>query len=691
MIKSIIFDLIYNKTENVSLKHLIKQNFETDQWNIINDLKKLDTNTLNPYDKKVYEVFFCRTCSLSNKYSDSYKIIEQTCSTVPGLDSATDAEKALTGFIYHSFAVALGYMGKKYDARFKQYFQDAEKYYNQLGAENDILLLNLHIVDIDMYYYSSNDDLIKRLEKLYENHDNDVLNFFGIPFRIGILHLQFALKGEKPRIEKSMHWFSNAIEFSNNQNYKDYWSCCGLVICQYLISGKVDKSLLENPPQGYKQKARRFPMIWFLLIRVCQLTGNRSEVRELFFDLERRLTKLEDEFSNDEDYKKFILNNYGILIEEWLQSIYEDENFSEIDKFYYIIRVNELLQNRFMTNEMVGFYQNKDGVVDIQNLISGISNMNPEMGLIYFTTRVWNKDNKSIFYLLTASDLSEESTYRVTKFEQDHFYSIEHKFINYFMANSDTSKKDQDGVLEKYGKLLFPDGLTLCKGNTLVVPNNISLRIPVHMGRLNGQYLYETGHFHYLPNLHMAQKNNVENDSVELLPVVYYTTEDEMGVKEAETIEGVFEKGIVTLVPDPGLDEIETKSKGKNIIHIVGHQIGGKIRFKGFTLSIEDIIRAIPGKNRLVMLNICSGGHIEQDGEYPLSHIGTPHSLLKKGTNTVITHNWNLGQEASCQFSASLYNSLLKGNKSNKLIANYPNEMISHNPSDYGGYMIWGS
>ena len=78
-----------------------------------------------------------------------------------------------------------------------------------------------------------------------------------------------------------------------------------------------------------------------------------------------------------------------------------------------------------------------------------------------------------------------------------------------------------------------------------------------------------------------------------------------------------------------------------------------------------------------------------KDGEYPLSHIGTPHSLLKKGTNTVITHNWNLGQEASCQFSASLYSSLLKGNKSNKLILrkilnNYiPQKIIDNHKSGF--------
>ena len=433
MINSKIFNLIYANTKCPELKHLIKQNFETDQWNIIKDIKKLDTNTLNPYDKKVYEVFLCRTCSLSNKYSDSYKIIEEISSIVSGLKTTTDSGAALKGFIYHIFALALGYMGKKYDARYEQYFQDAEKYYSQLGAENDSLLLNLHRIDVNMYYHQSIPSLIKRLEKLYENHDDEALNSLGVPLRIGILNLEIALRTGR-KLEKAMHWFSNAIEFSNNKNYKDYWSCCGLVITQYLQSGKFDKSLLENPPDGYKQKARRFPMAWFLFVRVCQLTGNRREVHELFLDLERRLTKLENEFPNDEDYKKFILNNYGILIEEWLQSIYEDENFSKVDKFYYIIRVNELLQNRFMTNEMVGFYQNKDGVVDIQNLISGISNMNPEMGLIYFTTRVWNKDSKSIFYLLTASDLSDESTYQVTEFEQDHFYSIEHNFINYFMS-----------------------------------------------------------------------------------------------------------------------------------------------------------------------------------------------------------------------------------------------------------------
>ena len=36
----------------------------------------------------------------------------------------------------------------------------------------------------------------------------------------------------------------------------------------------------------------------------------------------------------------------------------------------------------------------------------------------------------------------------------------------------------------------------------IVIPNNIFLTLPIHMARLEGNYLYEKGDYRYLPNLH---------------------------------------------------------------------------------------------------------------------------------------------------------------------------------------------
>ena len=51
---------------------------------------------------------------------------------------------------------------------------------------------------------------------------------------------------------------------------------------------------------------------------------------------------------------------------------------------------------------------------------------------------------------------------------------------------------------------------------------------------------------------------------------------------------------------------------------------------------------------------------------------------LKK-TKRVLTHTWDLGQDASKQFAVNYYQ-----DKDAYL------EMKKFNPAEYGGYMIWG-
>ena len=52
--------------------------------------------------------------------------------------------------------------------------------------------------------------------------------------------------------------------------------------------------------------------------------------------------------------------------------------------------------------------------------------------------------------------------------------------------------------------------------------------------------------------------------------------------------------------------------------------------------------------------------------------------LISKGVQTVLTHNWELGQDASHIFT--------KNYSTKKL----PDKIKKYKPSEYGGYMYWG-
>ena len=64
---------------------------------------------------------------------------------------------ALKGFIYHTTAITLAYMGKIRETRFKETYSNAVSHYKQLGLVCDLNRLKIEYLDV-RYYYP--DDLI---------------------------------------------------------------------------------------------------------------------------------------------------------------------------------------------------------------------------------------------------------------------------------------------------------------------------------------------------------------------------------------------------------------------------------------------------------------------------------------------------------------------------------------------------
>jgi hypothetical protein len=97
---------------------------------------------------------------------------------------------------------------------------------------------------------------------------------------------------------------------------------------------------------------------------------------------------------------------------------------------------------------------------------------------------------------------------------------------------------------------------------------------------------------------------------------------------------------------------------------------------------LDDLCNSLPNNLNSAVFNICKGGKIENQSKYSIMYKSIAHTLILKNTACIITHTWDLGQEASNVFSNKFY-------KSNENFS-IPKELINKKPSEYGGYMIWG-
>jgi len=232
-------------------------------------------------------------------------------------------------------------------------------------------------------------------------------------------------------------------------------------------------------------------------------------------------------------------------------------------------------------------------------------------------------------------------------------------------------------VLDLYGETLFTDNDFLNSKNTLVVPNNFCLTLPVHMARIDGEYLYEKSDFRYLPTLHIVNSKNKKSVDKNTVMTIFYTSKDENAVIEADAIKESLPNSTIKLVKDPNLKTIKENLYGSNIVHTIAHGSDGYIIFNDYVIDGFDYCDAFPDDLETVSFSVCRSGAVEQKEAYPVEHVSWIHQLLQKRVKNVLTHSWDLGQHASNSYILSYYN----------------NSYISLNkfkPSEYGGYMIWG-
>jgi len=658
--KSKIFTLIFDHVKNEKLKIVIDKHFNKDEWNILDELENIKKEDLNVFDQKVKDAFLCRVSSLIFKYNLVKPLLDEIDAIINGLDKE-DYELALKGFIYHNYAIVLGYMGKARSIEYSLYIEQAEGIYNTLETGYDLALLRLHKMDVEVYYSKAGYiRLIKALKVMFNNAPEAIMD--QCPFRIGLLYLLTYLRypeGPNPEfLHKAKKWLTIALEKSS---YKDTWAKYGLVVVKHYLNEDEIKTDLVKPSEGYRVKAMRFPMVWLLFIKAERILGGENKDKRLVLNAERIISKLIRILPEDEEYITFILDNYGMIIEDCLIHYGMDNTMEIGERFRRMIRSNEIIQNRPMTEAFGGTYQNQDLVIDMESLLS---NFQKDHGLIYFTLTVSKLNNNNIFYILTAEDIQDEKTYKICEVEEDKLQHLKLDSIR-ILKNHSAGMEKQQKILGDYGAILGLNADKINNKNYLVIPNGLSLDIPVHMAYMNGEYLYENTSFSYLPNIHLASRTAKTNNR-KYKAIAFYNSGIENSKCEAKIIEDILGKDSMTIFPNPTLNEVKKMCKGKEIVHVVAHQENGKINFKDHEIVAVEFVNALPDDLELVVLNICKGGEISKMTGYPINHKSLAHYLLAKNVRHVITNTWDLGQDASFDFSGAFYNNFMKTKKLNE-------------------------
>ena len=293
MNSSSAFNIIYNNTENNDLKKIIHSQYIEDSWaHGISDLNKIiKTKTLLEYDRIAGYIFLGRGLSLNYSYRDSLWAFEKGIDLLLSKSINKKHERVLKAFSFHNFAVALGYMGRKNDARLKNYIFDASEIYQSQELDNDLIELKVQLMDVELYYIDEIDlhEFIKNCNDLNQYCKRKNLNDNGLPLRVAVASLFKFIKTKRQHYYKiSSDSFESIIKEGKN-TYRSYWAKCGLTVLRSLNNEKIDYKLLENSPGGYLAKSKRFPHILFIIIRVYRLLGKESRVNKILLETKRKI------------------------------------------------------------------------------------------------------------------------------------------------------------------------------------------------------------------------------------------------------------------------------------------------------------------------------------------------------------------------------------------------------------------
>ena len=647
---------------------------------MINELKLLRlSGYTRPFDRVVLFTTLGRSASLNYKYKKSHLAFGKAENLLRGLKNRSKSTRALKAFFALNYGVSLGYSGKT--AESKKYLSMAEKLHLKLDAIEDLTRLKLYEIDLGIYSSLTGYTSVKNeLENLKVRFAKINLEEEHFNLRMAVLnYLIYRKNGTRDNLRKSHSYFISELESSKVFNYWAFWAQCGAITTAHYLGKKYRWAIKDTPPNGISY-ANRFPPIIIIIVQSEMINGNYKRAWEKLRRFETHIKNMLREFPEDEDYKKFILENYTEVVKERIMVALEERDWLDDQKMNRIIRANEIQQNRLLqlkSELKIG----TDLETNITELIKKMAPSKGKTGLIYVTGE-FTENGKRKTVLMIRPDITKRDA-RILSLEPSRVSDVMRKFL---VARTG---KEQKRLLSKLGKMFLSLKEILMCDKVIIVPNSSFLQIPIHMFMLESKYLFEHTKVSYLPSLRLAaaaDDHKKVNKSPKLC--IFYTSEEMLSIKEAEEIKKILPKAI--LVPDPTEDDLIKYSTRANMIHVIAHHRNGKVHFRNSSYVADEFLGALRGHKSLVVMNVC-GSRIRNSTGPPISHESIAHYLLEKGHNCVIAHNWDLAQEASIKFSQTFYLNLFS--KGSVLDAfNFSLQQLNGlEPVKYGGYIFWGN
>jgi len=662
------------------LKGIFDNHVHSNQWDVIADLEYLNMNGLSSkYDQASFYSTLGRSASLRYRYAKAKEAFEIADTILKGLSKSSKKFPALEAYFDHSYGIYLGYTGRSGSC--KEYVTRARVLYEQLNAEHDLIHLSLNEIDVSMYSpLKGYTNLENRLKALRERLKKTDFSGKGYDLRFGVLNYLIYLKtGNRKRLEKSNFFFSESINKAESNNYRAYWAQCGSIVTAKLL-GRENTGLLGQAPPGGIAYANRFPPIILLLVECDRILGNRRRVWERLRRFDAHVTLMLAQFSQDEHYKKFILENFALVVEKRIQVVLKEKSWTSEQKMNRIIRANEIQQNRLLQLK-TELKTGSDFVTNITELIKKMARSKKKTGLIYVTGE-FTENGKRKTVLMIRPDITKRDA-SILPLEPARVNDVMRKFL---IAGSG---REQKHLLSQLGKMFSSLKEILMCDKVIIVPNSSFLQIPIHMFRLDGKYLFEHTKVSYLPSLKLAaaaDDHKKVNKSPKLC--IFYTTEERLSVKEAEEIKKIIPKAV--LIPDPSEDDLIKYSSRANMVHVIAHHRNGKLHFRNHSYEDEEFLSSLKGRESLVVMQVC-GSRVRNPAGPPISHESIAHYFLDKGHNSVIAHNWELAQEASIKFSQTFYPILYSKGSVLDAFSFSLRQLNDLEPIKYGGYMLWGN
>ena len=117
--------------------------------------------------------------------------------------------------------------------------------------------------------------------------------------------------------------------------------------------------------------------------------------------------------------------------------------------------MNEIIQNRLLADELHSYLPKEDGLINVNKILHKIAEDQPDTGLVYITSTIKNLNNENHFFILHADRIDDQKTYSINEIKSNSLWEIENKFMEIFLNNPGSTKREQHAVLDLYGETLF--------------------------------------------------------------------------------------------------------------------------------------------------------------------------------------------------------------------------------------------